>query len=109
LSVERALSADMAGRFSITVSAQDAEAKPGLPPAIHVDATMACDRVHGRDEPVRDGHVRAFGLGPCLSALGSFAAAAGLLLAFAMLTTSTGAEDPSALYREALRQDLRGG
>lgn len=32
-----------------------------------------------------------------------------LLLAFAQLATSAGAEDSSALFREALRQDLKGG
>jgi len=38
-----------------------------------------------------------------------FATAASLLLAFAQSATSASAEDPSALFREALRQDLMGG
>lgn len=38
-----------------------------------------------------------------------FSAVATLLLAFAQSATSAGAEDSSALFREALRQDLKGG
>ncbi|UXN67440.1 sel1 repeat family protein (plasmid) [Phyllobacterium sp. A18/5-2] len=43
------------------------------------------------------------------NALRRFSAVATLLLAFAQSATSAGAEDSSALFREALRQDLKGG
>jgi Sel1 repeat len=43
------------------------------------------------------------------NAVRRFSAVATLLLAFAQSATSAGAEDSSALFREALRQDLKGG
>ncbi|UVK49449.1 sel1 repeat family protein (plasmid) [Mesorhizobium sp. AR07] len=46
---------------------------------------------------------------PGANAVRRFATAASLLLAFAQSATSASAEDPSALFREALRQDLMGG